>query len=233
MTITLGFLAVLMAALVWFLIRQSVNVQPWVAGHAVQTVHGAVLDRPAVKTALWVFMAVATSLFALFISAFAMRIGYLDWRPMPQPRLLTLNTAFLVLASFAMQWSVSAARRGQRSQVRIGMMASGVLTVAFVIGQLAVWKQLVDAGYFVNSNAATSFFYLLTGVHGMHVIGGLVAWYRATARAWLDGPIGRIRLGVELCALYWHFLLLAWLVLFAVLASETVGLAICSTAVPL
>jgi cytochrome c oxidase subunit 3 len=233
MTITLGFLAILMATVVWWLIRQSVNVQPWVAGHTAQNVHGAVLDRPAAKTALWVFMAVATSLFALFVSAYAMRIGYLDWRPMPQPRLLTLNTAFLVLASIAMQWSVSAARRGQTAQVRIGMMASGVFTIAFIVGQLWVWKQLGDAGYFVNSNAATSFFYLLTAVHGLHVVGGLVAWCRATARAWLDGPADRLRLSVELCAMYWHFLLLAWLVLFAVLASETVGMAICSTAVPL
>ena len=98
-----------MATVVWWLIkRQPANVQPWVVVLA-QNVHGAVLDRPAAKTALWVFMAVATSLFALFVSAYAMRIGYLDWRPMPQPRLLTLDTAF-VLASIAMQWSVSAAR---------------------------------------------------------------------------------------------------------------------------
>ncbi len=88
MTFTLIFLALLMATLIWWLVRQSVNVQPWVAQAGAQDVHGGAFDRPAAKTALWVFLAVATSLFALFISAYAMRISFLDWTPLPQPRLL-------------------------------------------------------------------------------------------------------------------------------------------------
>jgi cytochrome c oxidase subunit 3 len=232
MKITLGFLALLMAAVTWWLIRQSVNVQPWVAVAGARDVHGSVLAQPAAKIALWVFLAVATSLFALFVSAYAMRINYLDWSPLPQPRLLTLNTAVLVLASVAMQWAVHAARRGNVSGVKSGLIGAGLLTVAFVGGQLVVWKQLSDAGYFFASSAATGFFYMLTAVHGLHVLGGLVAWIRTAARAWRGAKAQQLALGVELCATYWHFLLVIWLVLFAVLASNFLGLAICSTSVP-
>ncbi len=233
MTITLAFLALLMGAVVWWLVKQSVNVQPWVAVAGARDVHGSLLAQPAAKTALWVFLAVATSLFALFVSAYAMRINYLDWSPLPQPRLLTFNTALLVLASVAMQWAVIAARRGNLGGVKSGLMMAGLLTLGFVLGQLMVWKQLHAAGYFLASSAATGFFYMLTAVHGLHVLGGLVAWTRTSARAWQGGRAHRLQLAVELCATYWHFLLVVWLALFAVLASNFLGLAICSTGVPL
>jgi cytochrome c oxidase subunit 3 len=233
MTITLVFLACLMAAVVWWLLRQSINVQPWVEGGAAQDVYAGVLARPPAKTALIVFLAVATSLFALFISAYAMRIQFGDWRPLPEPRLLTWNTAVLVLASVAMQWSVVAARRGDGRQLRTGLAAGGALAALFLAGQVLVWKQMSDAGFFVAASAATGFFYLLTAVHGAHVLGGLVAWSRTASRAGKGVPTARLRLGVELCAIYWHFLLLVWLVLFAVLASDALGLAICTSSTPL
>ena len=233
MTITLAFLALLMGAVAWWLIRQSVNVQPWAAAGAAQDVHGSLLAQPPAKTALWVFLAVATSLFALFVSAYAMRINYLDWSPLPQPKLLTFNTAVLVLASIAMQWAVFAARRGDVPGVKSGLTVGGLLTLGFVAGQLVVWKQLHGAGYFIADSAATGFFYMLTAVHGLHVVGGLVAWSRTSARAWQGVKADRLKLAVELCATYWHFLLAVWLVLFAVLASNFLGMSICSTSVPL
>jgi cytochrome c oxidase subunit 3 len=228
MAITLVFLACLMAAVVWWLLRQSINVQPWAAqGAAVQDVYADVLARPPAKTALIVFLAVATSLFALFISAYAMRIQFGDWRPLPEPRLLTWNTAVLVASSLAMQWAVVGARRGDAGRARAGLAAGGALAVVFLLGQLLVWKQLVDAGYFVASSAATGFFYLLTAAHGVHVVGGMVAWARSALRVGRGIPLQRVRLGIELCAIYWHFLLLVWIVLFAVLAFDGLGLAIC------
>jgi cytochrome c oxidase subunit III len=231
MTIGLVFLTLLMAVIVWWLFRQTINVQPWQAqALAVSDVRGTATTPPAAKMALWVFLAVATSLFVLFVSAYAMRLNLADWAPLPRPRLLMLNTALLVAASLAMQWTVHAARRRDRDNVRRGLWTSGLLTFGFLAGQLFVWKQLNDAGYFVSSSAATAFFYLLTAVHGLHVLGGLVAWARASARAWRGTDPARIRLGVELCATYWHYLLAVWVVLYALLVSEGVGLAICSSA---
>jgi cytochrome c oxidase subunit 3 len=219
MTITLVFLACLMAIVLWWLFRQSVNVQPWVAEASAHDVHGAVLARPAAKTALVVFLAVATSLFALFISAYAMRMHFGDWTPLQEPRLLTWNTGLLMVTSGAMQWTVVAARREDIEGVRRGLVAAGVLTVAFLVGQFLAWKQLSDAGVFLTSNPANAFFYLLTGVHGVHLLGGLVAWGRTTAKAWRGAEVASVRLSIELCAIYWHFLLAVWLVLFALLLS--------------
>jgi cytochrome c oxidase subunit 3 len=229
MTIGLVFLSVLMAVIVWWLFRQTINVQPWQAQAAGPALGTDAPTPPAAKMALWVFLAVATSLFVLFVSAYAMRLGLADWSPLPRPRLLMLNTALLVAASLAMQWTVHAAHRADSDRVRKGLGASGLLTLGFLVGQVVVWRQLNDAGYFVASSAAASFFYLLTAVHGLHVMGGLVAWVRASARAWggLD-PAG-IRLSMELCATYWHYLLAVWVGLYAVLVSNDLGLAICSS----
>jgi cytochrome c oxidase subunit III len=230
MTIGLIFLSLLMALIVGWLLRQTIHVQPWqaqIAGHELPG--GEEMARPPAKTALWVFLAVASSLFALFISAYAMRLSFLDWTPLPRPPLLMLNTAVLVCASLAMEWTVHAARRGDLAGVRKRLVASGLLTMGFLIGQLIVWKQLHDAGYFVSASAATAFFYLFTAVHGLHVLGGLVAWARAVLRVWRGADADRIKLGVELCATYWHYLLTVWVVLYALLVSNKLGLAICTT----
>lgn len=229
MTIGLVSLTLMMAAIVWWLFRQTLHVQPWQAqAAALAPLQPA--PRPAVKTALWVFLGVATSLFVLFVSAYAMRLGLADWSPLPRPRLLVLNTALLVGASLAMQWSVHAARREDADQVRRGLLGSGLLTLGFLAGQLVVWKQLNDAGFFVSSSAAAAFFYVFTAVHGLHVLGGLVAWLRAVLRAWRCADAAAVRLGVELCATYWHYLLAVWIALYALLVSDELGLAICSSA---
>lgn len=228
MTIGLVFLTALMAVIVWWLFRQTVNVRPWVAQLAGPELRNPSAGQTA-RTALWVFLGVATSLFVLFISAYAMRLGLADWSPLPRPRLLMLNTALLVGASLAMEWTAHAARRGDHGRLRRGLAASGVLTVGFLAGQLAMWKQLSDAGYLVSSGAAAAFFYLFTAVHGLHVLGGLVAWARAALRVWHGQDRAGIRLGVELCATYWHYLLAVWVVLYALLVSKDIGLAVCSS----
>jgi cytochrome c oxidase subunit 3 len=231
MTIALVFLSLLMGGVVWWLFRQTLGVQPWVAQAAapVPEAAGATAPRPPARTALWVFLGVATSLFALFASAYAMRLGLADWTPLPRPRLLMLNTALLVGASLAMQWTVHAARRGDRGAVGRGLRGSGLLTTGFLAGQLFVWTQLYGAGYFVATSAATAFFYLFTAAHGLHVVGGMVAWARASARARRDADPAATRLVVELCATYWHYLLAVWVVLYALLVSNDFGLAICSS----
>ena len=217
-SLALLFLGALMAVLVWRLVRQTTNVQPWVAGGA----QGAPGDRPApsaVRVGLWVFLAVATSLFALFISAYTMRMVLSDWAPVPKPGLRWLNTAVLGMTSGAMQWTRSAAARGQADRVRSGLTVAGALTFAFLAGQWVVWQQLGASGYLAADNPANAFFYLLTALHGLHLLGGLVVWARTTARVWQGVAVSEVRLSVELCTVYWHYLLLVWLVLFALLLS--------------
>jgi cytochrome c oxidase subunit 3 len=230
MTIGLIFLSLLMFAIVWWLFRQTVHVQPWQAQAVVQEPPELAPMRQAAKAGLWVFLCVASSLFVLFISAYSMRLGLVDWSPLPRPRLLMLNTGLLVCASLAMEWTLHAARRGDALGLQRGLGASGLLTLLFVTGQLLVWRQLGDAGYFVTTDAATAFFYLFTAVHGLHVLGGMVAWGRASVRALQGGDFARTLLAVELCRTYWHYLLAVWVVLYTLLVSNDIGLAICSSA---
>ncbi|HSX94903.1 MAG TPA: cytochrome c oxidase subunit 3 [Hydrogenophaga sp.] len=228
MTIGLVFLTLLMAAIVWWLMRQTL-VEPWRAEVVVPQVRVGLAAKPAAKVALWVFLGVASSLFVLFASAYAMRLDLADWSPIPRPRLLLLNTAFLMGASLAMEWTVYAARRADIGNVRRGLAASGLLSFAFLAGQLVVWKQYHGAGFLLASSAATAFFYLFTAVHGLHVLGGLVAWARVSLRAWRGADAAHLRLASELCATYWHFLLAVWVLLYALLVSDDLGLAICSS----
>lgn len=212
------FLGGVMAVVIGLLLRQTLSVRPW----TVQGIGEAPPEAgflPTVKIGLWVFLAVVTSLFALFISAYSMRMAAGDWEPLPEPALLWLNTAVLILTSVVMQWTLIAARRANLDGVRIGLNAAGALTFAFLAGQLAVWQQLSGSGFLMVANPANAFFYLLTALHGLHLVGGLVAWARTVARVRRGANLGEIRLHVGLCAAYWHYLLLIWLVLFALLLS--------------
>jgi cytochrome c oxidase subunit III len=137
------------------------------------------------------------------------------------PKLLWFNTGVLVLSSIALQWAYLAARRNDLEGVIIGLLGGGVSAVIFLVGQLLAWQQLIVAGYFVASNPANSFFYLITAVHGLHLMGGLVALGRTTSKVWRGAKATEMQLSVELCAIYWHFLLLVWLVLLGLLTGWT------------
>ena len=167
------------------------------------------------------FLAVVGSLFALFISAYSMRMNMVDWRTLPVPALLWFNTGVLVLSSVALQWAHMAARRDDIDGVIVGLCAGGASAVTFLVGQLLAWRELSAAGYFLASNPANSFFYLITAVHGLHLMGGLVALGRTIAKVLRGAEASQIRLSVELCTIYWHFLLVVWLVLLGLLTGWT------------
>lgn len=218
MTITLLCLAVIMAVVVWWLVRQTLSVKPWVEQRRLSTTHGGHgLSLPPLKVGLGVFLAVATSLFALSISAYLMRKEGADWRPLAQPTVLWFNTAMLIFGSVFLQRARGAAKSGQIGGVRLGLLAGGVFTFVFLTGQLWAWQQLNAAGYYLTTNPANAFFYLLTALHGVHLLGGLWVWAGTTLKVQRGAAVDEVRLSVELCAVYWHFLLVIWLVLFGLL----------------
>lgn len=216
MTASLIFLGIIMVTIVVWLVRQTINTKPWVG----QAVGEDIAELETVtdttkKFALFSFLAVATSFFALFFSAYSMRMSLSDWDPLAEPRMLWLNTAVLVLSSVAMQVAHNAAQQGQLHRLRIGATIGAVMALLFLMGQLLAWQQLIEAGYYLQSNAAYAFFYLFTGLHGIHLLGGLWVLSNATVAAWRGGfDPGAIRQSVELCKIYWHFLLVVWLVLY-------------------
>ncbi|WP_378947976.1 cytochrome c oxidase subunit 3 [Mesorhizobium sp. ANAO-SY3R2] len=218
MSAILIFLVAIMAAGGWWLARQRLMSKPWLeVGPVTAFPHTESPVTDPAKIGLGVFLAVIGALFALLISAYFMRMAYADWQPAPMPRLLWLNTGMLVLASTALQCAVVAAHKGQLDNLRLALLAGTLTSVAFLGGQLLAWRDFAATGYFATENPAASFFYLLTALHGLHIVGGLVALGRTNVRAWRGARPDKLVLSSELCAMYWHGLLAVWLVLFAVL----------------
>lgn len=178
------------------------------------------------RVGLGVFLGVVTSLFLLFLLAFIIRSQVSDWRPLTDPLaplahpwMLWVNTALLALGSACLQGAKVAIERGQASAATLAFLLGGAFAIAFLGGQLWVWQQFAAWGYEVAGNPANSFFFLLTGLHGLHLAGGLVAWAVVAQRLLRHGPGERARTAMGLCAFYWHYLLGLWLVLFALLTS--------------
>lgn len=207
--------ALLVGIVIWFLVARRLTARSWASG--VQAGDVGAIDLPPTRIGLWLFLAVVTSLFGLFLSAYSMRMHHGDWSQPTLPPVLWLNTALLVAASIALQAARSAAGRGRSRVVTGSLLAGGALTAAFLAGQFAAWQQLAAAGYFVQGSAATAFFYLLTAVHGLHLLGGMWVWGRTTNRLLGGAGLADLKLSVELCSEYWHYLLLVWLVVFGVL----------------
>lgn len=219
MSVILVFLLVIAGISAWWLSHQRMMTKPWLE----QGMEGDLIGSegsalPTAKIGLGVFLAVVGALFALFASAYFMRMGLSDWRPLPIPRLLWFNTIALALSSVALQCALVAARKGQMDTVRFGLVTGGFTAFAFLIGQILAWRQLATGGYLLSGNPANSFFYMITGMHGLHILGGLVALARTTVRAWGGYEADRLCLSVDLCAMYWHFLLFIWLAIFFLLA---------------
>jgi cytochrome c oxidase subunit 3 len=161
----------------------------------------------AVGIALWVFIGVASTLFSLFLAAYVMRMDGRDWSPIVLPWQAWLSSAVLVAGSVLLELAHRAASSGRGEDAQRWLVAGGGCAIAFLCVQLWSWQALQDARVVWVGNPAASFFYLLTALHGLHVIGGLVGWGVAlrTPSPWRTMLIAR----------YWHFLLAVWVVLFA------------------
>ena len=171
------------------------------------------------KVALYIFLCVVGSVFFLLFAATHMRIALAtDWVPMPEPFLLWINSVVLVAVSMALEFSrrlVNTNRDGQ-----LVFFIGGVLTVLFLVLQIVVWSELITLGYAAQRNPSNAFFYVLTALHALHLLGGMIAWCRAFWRMRKrDADYAHFRLSVELCAIYWHFLLLVWVVILALFVS--------------
>ena len=178
------------------------------------------------RAGLRLLLTVVSVLFFLFIVAFLMRSQYPDWQPLAEQSshplfnktLLWLNTSYLVLASVCLQVSRISSHKPQLIMAKVGLIMGGLFSCAFVTGQWILWQQLYQQGFVVNSHPALSFFYILTGLHALHVAVGILAWIAAVIVVMRNSP--KLAQYVELCAIYWHFLLGLWAVLFILLVSK-------------
>ncbi len=215
MEIGLIFLAIILALLISWLLKQSFNTQPWVAEAVDEASYQAPFNANPKLVALTTLLAVMTSFFALIFSAYALRMELGDWVPLNEPTLLWANTGVLILASIVFQWTRNGAQQGIVSRLKPGLAVTGLLTSLFLVGQGIAWMQLSGVGQGIQAGPANAFFYLLTGLHALHILGGMYVWARATVKVF--GGDGRVEQSVSLCAIYWHFLLLVWLIIFGLM----------------
>jgi cytochrome c oxidase subunit 3 len=176
----------------------------------------------ALGVGLWVFIGVATALFALFLTAYVMRMSLPDAVVIAMPPQLALSTALLVLGSAALARAASA----EPDAARRWLLAGGACATSFLVAQGWAWGAMLGRQVTPTVHPAASFFYLLTAMHGLHVAGGLAGW----GATWRRPAAWR----VALCARYWHFVLAVWLALLAAFTWITPDVArvICRTAAP-
>jgi cytochrome c oxidase subunit III len=165
---------------------------------------------------VWAFLGTVSMLFIGFTSAYMLRRASADWAPLAAPPILWLNTALLGASSFALEGARRAWQGPGATRARTLFLASGLLGAAFVLGQFGAWRALRAQGVFLATNPHSSFFYMLTGIHILHLAGGL-GWFLAlSARLRRLAPAqGRDAIG--LFATYWHFIGLLWAYLLFVL----------------
>ena len=206
MTGTIGvlfFMGSLMMLLVgWLVVKSFQSKTPWVSASGPDYDGEGEFRVPAPKMATITFLLIVTSIFSLMASAYYIRMSIGDWVPLNEPDLLWQNTGILALSSFAIHWAQSASKRDHVKQVRTALIATGIFTFAFILGQIATWQLL----------------YVLTGLHIAHLLGGLWFWSGSTIKALSNKTnIDDIKTSIECLTLYWHFLLLVWIGLFALL----------------
>jgi cytochrome c oxidase subunit 3 len=165
---------------------------------------------------LLAFLGTISMLFIGFTSAYLIRRASADWRPLSPPWILWANTAALLASSVTLEAARKRLREWDLRGLSPWVAATGILGVLFLAGQVLAWRTLAAQGVFLASNPHNSFFYVLTGLHGLHLLGGLV-WFLAVLvqvrrLAYTPGEDG-----LRLFATYWHFLGALWLYLVVLL----------------
>lgn len=174
--------------------------------------HGS--SRRASMTGLMVLLAASVMVFAAFTSAYVVRRGLSnDWESFRLPGVLWANTAVLLASSVILEFGRRALRAGRRESFNLIWTAGTVCGIVFLLGQGLAWRQLSAAGIFLASNPSSSFFYLLTATHAVHLTGAI------TALVYVNVQALRLQLGpgkrtaVDVTAIFWHFLDGLWVYL--------------------
>ena len=174
---------------------------------------------PVERVALNFFLTAASIVFSLFGVSYYIRMELPDWLPIAEPTSLWFNTGLLVMSSVLFQWARNVVGNGGSKNVKIAFFGGGVFAILFIAAQLQTWEELQLAGVYLSSNPAADFYFLLTGLHAIHIAGGLYVWIKCVFRMVSGAEAKEQRLSIELCTVYWHFLLVVWLVIFAVVAN--------------
>ena len=196
--------------------------KPWEASQSIiDNQHdGKTLASSIAKLGVRTVMVVSTVIFSLFVVSYSDRMLVHDWKSLSEPWLLWINTIILILTSFVFHKTKIFFDKSNFEKAKNSLLLVGFLSFAFITGQLLVWQHFINIGQYASTNPANAFFYLFTALHGLHLLGGLFFWGRATTKIFSENfSVSKVKQSIELCAIYWHFLLIVWLILFGLMVA--------------
>lgn len=166
------------------------------------------------KFAMWLFMVTVFMIFAALSSAYIVRQAEGNWTIFDLPSLFWVNTVVILLSSATLHWAYISAKRDNLELVKIATIITAVLGVAFMVGQYLAWTDLVANSIYLVGNPSGSFVYIISGLHGAHVLGGVIYLLILLNSAYKYRVHSKNLNQIEMCATYWHFLGGLWLYLF-------------------
>lgn len=174
------------------------------------------------RIGMWVALASILMLFTSLTSAYIVRAASSnDWKSLPMPRILLLSTTLIIVSSGTLEFAKRKLKTAAQGAYRNWLLITTLLGLGFLVSQLMAWSQLVNQGLSVTSHPHSSFFYLLTATHGVHLIGGLLAliYLLVRSRKALDDERFQAKrvAAAGAVALYWHFMDVLWIYLFLLL----------------
>jgi cytochrome c oxidase subunit 3 len=171
------------------------------------------IPRRAYMTVITLALGAILMFFLALTSSYIVRRGLgTDWKNLALPRILWVNTVVLLASSATLELARKALSRGQREAFRNFWLLTTGLGMVFVGGQLIAWRQLHAAGVFLSTNPSSSFFYVFTAAHGLHVLGGVIALLYVAFRSWQKSRTTQ-SVAAEVAGVYWHFLDGLWIFL--------------------
>jgi cytochrome c oxidase subunit III len=166
------------------------------------------------KFAMWLFIVSVVMIFAALTSAYIVRQAEGNWIIFDLPQLFWINTGVIIVSSLTMHWAYLSAKKDNLESVKIATVITTILGVAFMVGQYLAWKDLVLNKIYFVGNPSGSFVYVISGLHFLHVIGGVVYLLILLTSALRFRVHSKSLNQIEMCATYWHFLGGLWLYLF-------------------
>lgn len=170
------------------------------------------------KFAMWLFMASVVMIFASLTSAYIVRQAEGNWMVFDLPNVFWINTGVILLSSITLHVAYLSAKRDNIETVKLTIAITTILGIAFLVGQVIGWKQLVANNvYLVNSQSGAvsgSFVYVISGLHGLHIVSGIIFLLIVLRSAFRFKVHSKNLTQLQICATYWHFLDVLWLYLF-------------------
>ncbi|MBT28438.1 MAG: cytochrome oxidase subunit III [Thalassobius sp.] len=169
------------------------------------------------KFALWLFMVSVVMIFASLTSAYIVRQGEGNWYIFDLPNIFYVSTVVIIASSISMHWAYIEAKKDNFARLRIAAIVTAILGITFLVLQFYGWVQLVDINVYFVGNPSGSFVYVLTGLHGLHLVSGVLVILYVLVQSLRYKIHSKNLLSMDLCATYWHFLDGLWIYLFVFL----------------